>query len=401
MPSGKSFTVSGTGCALLDYLYKPVDFNNPAFLKILSKTPGDGGLSPGKLVFTEEFEKFSEKPYALVRDNITGGKPPIAVNIGGPSIVSLIHAAQMLHGFPAEVRFYGCSGADQGGAFINKKLKTTPLKIGLYKTGKQFTPFTDVLSDPDYDGGHGERIFINNIGAAWEFMPDDLDESFFQSDLVVFGGTALVPNIHRSLHELLIKAKQHGAITMVNTVYDFLNEKQHPHLPWPLGNSIETYRFIDLLVTDMEEAFRLTGTRVVDRAIDFFRSRGVGAAIITHGSNPVHFFADNPLFGQIAASGLPVSSKVLDELKKITERAGDTTGCGDNFVGGVIASLVKQLIQTPGKKADLMDAIALGVASGGYACFYHGGTYDESSPGKKQNLVDDYYKDYLKQVGLV
>lgn len=396
----KPFVISGTGCALVDYLYQPVDFNNPAFLKVLSKTPGDGGLSPGRLVFTEEFEKFSGDSYALVRDTITGGKPPAAINIGGPSIVSLIHAAQMLRGFPAEVRFYGCRGADQGGAFILDKLKHTPLKVGFYKTGKQFTPFTDVLSDPDYDNGHGERIFINNIGAAWEFMPDDLDESFFHSDLVVFGGTALVPNIHRSLRELLIKAKQIGAITVVNTVYDFLNEKQHPDMPWPLGDSVESYRYIDLLVTDMEEALRISGTTEVVRALDFFRSQGVGAAIITHGSNPVHFFADNPLFGQLATSSLPVSGKVLDELKQAAGRAGDTTGCGDNFAGGVLASLVKQLIQTTGKKADLLDAIALGVASGGYACFYHGGTYDESSPGQKQKLVNDYYKDYVKQVGL-
>jgi sugar/nucleoside kinase (ribokinase family) len=395
----KPFVISGTGCALVDYLYKPVDFNNPDFIKVLSKTSGDGGLSPGKLVFTEEFEKFSGKSYALVRDTLTGGKPPAAINIGGPSIVSLIHAAQMLHGFPAEVRFYGCRGADQGGAFIYEKLKHTPLKVGFYKTGKQFTPFTDVLSDPDYDNGHGERIFINNIGAAWEFMPGDLDESFFQSDMTVFGGTALVPNLHRSLHELLRKAKQHGAITVVNTVYDFLNEKQHPDRPWPLGDSVESYRYIDLLVTDMEESLRLSGTTVVDRALDFFRSQGVGAAIITHGSNPVHFFANNSLFGPIAFSSLPVSSKVLDELKQVSGSAGDTTGCGDNFAGGVMASLVKQLIQKPGRKTDLKDAIALGVASGGYACFYHGGTYDENSPGQKQTLVEDYYTDYLRQVG--
>ena len=38
---------------------------------------------------------------------------------------------------------------------------------------------------------------------------------------------------------------------------------------------------------------------------------------------------------------MPVSAKVIDELKN--PQRGDTTGCGDNFVGGVIASVVNQL----------------------------------------------------------
>jgi sugar/nucleoside kinase (ribokinase family) len=69
-----------------------------------------------------------------------------------------------------------------------------------------------VLSDPDYDHGHGERIFINNIGAAWNLYPDDLDDAFFESNMVVFGGTALVPHIHQSLLELLKKAKGKKAV---------------------------------------------------------------------------------------------------------------------------------------------------------------------------------------------
>lgn len=395
----RPFIISGTGCALVDYLYKPVCFTDEVFNRFMSQQPGDGGLTPGKLVFTEEFEKFSKEAYKDTRNLITRGKEPVALNIGGPSIVSLIHAAQMLHGLDAEVYFFGSKGNDQGGRFIDERLKATPLKVGKYKTGNLYTPFTDVLSDPDYDGGHGERIFVNNIGAAWEFMPGDLDERFFMSNIVVFGGTALVPNIHNSLDELLEKAKSNNAITIVNTVYDFLNEKKDPSKPWPLGKSPQTYNNIDLLVADMEEAYRLSGSTSVEAALSYFQSTGVGAAIITHGSKPVHFFAQNQLFGNVPVSQLPVSERVIGELTSEEKRTGDTTGCGDNFVGGVIASIAIQLMQEDKSQADLTDAIAFGVVSGGFACFYNGGTYYEAIRGEKAGKIGGYYDDYLKQIG--
>lgn len=398
MRSARSFRISGTGCALVDYLYKPVCFTDKHFKKYLSASPGDGGLWPGKLVFKDEFEKYSKESYLQVRNAICGGKDPVALNIGGPSMVSLIHAAQLLNGSAAEVYFYGSKGADRAGAFMDEKLKMTPLKMGLYKTGTQYTPFTDVLSDPDFEDGQGERIFINNIGAAWEFLPEDLDDVFFQSDMVVFGGTALVPNIHQDLDKLLSKAKANNAITVVNTVYDFLSEKQSPQKPWMLGRSQETYQFIDLLITDKEEAIRLSGTTTTNEAIGFFKRMGVGAAIITHGSSPVCFFAHNSLFGHISQTSMPVSEKVVNELMHDEHRSGDTTGCGDNFAGGVMASIAMQLIEKPDAQVDLKLAIALGVASGGYTCFYNGGTFYEDSPGQKKSLVDVYYHDYLNQI---
>lgn len=400
MPSSRLFRISGTGCALVDYLYKPVCFTDMHFKKYLSENPGDGGLSPGKLVFKDEFEKYSKETYLLVRNAICGGKDPVALNIGGPSIVSLIHAAQLLNGSDTEVYFYGSKGADGAGAFMDEKLKMTPLKIGLYKTGTQYTPFTDVLSDPDFEDGQGERIFINNIGAAWEFLPEDLDDFFFQSDMVVFGGTALVPYIHQDLGKLLSNAKANNAITVVNTVYDFLSEKLSPQKPWMLGRSIESYKFIDLLITNMEEAIRLSGTSSIDEAIMFFKSTGVGAAIITHGSNPLFFFASNSLFGNIPQTSMPVSEKVVRELMQDKHRSGDTTGCGDNFAGGVIASIAMQLTENPGAQVDLKLALALGVASGGYTCFYNGGTFYENFPGQKKSLIDTLYHDYLNQIGM-
>lgn len=393
----RKLKISGIGCALVDYLYTPVNFSSETFRRYLSVQSGDGGLSPGKLVFRDEFERFSGEDYLKVRELITNGKPPVTTNIGGPSIVSLIHAAQLLEGLPVEVCFYGSKGQDDAAAFIDSKLKQTPLKIGLYKTSSQNTPFSDVFSDPEYDQGHGERIFINNIGAAWDFYPEELDENFFESDIVVFGATALVPHIHEALSELLRKSKEKGAVTIVNTVYDFLNEKSKPEAPWPLGSSSETYRYIDLLITDREEALRLSGKTTIQEAMSFFKAMGTGAVIVTHGAKPTSFFCNSRLFGTSEGSR-PVSEKIRTTILQHPEQAGDTTGCGDNFAGGVIASVASQMVNPPNNPLDMEEAIAWGTVSGGYACFYHGGTFHETCPGQKRELIEPFYKEYLIQI---
>ena len=391
----KKIIVSGVGCCLVDLLYKDIDFSSDSFRQFISIKRGDGGLTPGHLVFNEEFVQFARVPFENVINTITGGRTPDKTNIGGPSIVSLIHAAQMTDPGHCEVRFYGRGGNDDAGKYLLSSLQKTPVVLHGYQLTENITPSTVVLSDPNFDNGHGERMFINSIGAAWDYQPEDLDNDFFNSDLVVFGGTALVPVIHDHLTELLKKAKSNGCITIVNTVFDFRNEKLNPDRKWPLGNSDESYQFIDLLIADQEEALRLSGKTTAEAAIRFFMEKQVSALIITNGSNPVLVYSNGQFFQPLALTGLPVSQEVVDELKN--NKSGDTTGCGDNFVGGVIASIVNQLqggIQHP----DLQEACGWGIVSGGFACFYMGGTYFEQKPGEKLAKIEPYYESYQQQI---
>ena len=69
--------------------------------------------------------------------------------MGGPSIVALIHAAQLLHGTPAEIRFYGARGNDKAGEFLQAKLEQTPVKLEHFRIAEGATPSTIVLSDPN------------------------------------------------------------------------------------------------------------------------------------------------------------------------------------------------------------------------------------------------------------
>jgi len=391
----KKIIVSGVGCCLVDLLYNNINFSSETFKQYISLKRGDGGLTPGQLVFNEEFVKFAGAPFETLLTNITDGRIPDKTNIGGPSIVSLIHAAQLTDSDKCEVRFYGKGGNDQTGKYLMDTLVKTPVILHDFSLIDNITPSTIVLSDPHYDNGHGERMFINTIGAAWDYKPEDLDETFFQSDIVVFGGTAIVPVIHDNLTELLMKSKQNGCITIVNTVFDFRNEKQNPDEKWPLGNSDDSYKYIDLLIVDHDEALRLSNGTTIEAAIAFFLDKKVLAFIFTNGSNPVTVYSNGQLFDVLELTKYPVSLKILKELE--TNKTGDTTGAGDNFVGGVIASIVNQL-QAGVKKICLKEAVSWGIVSGGYACFYMGGTYFEQKKGEKLNKIKPYYTSYQQQI---
>jgi sugar/nucleoside kinase (ribokinase family) len=388
--------ISGTGCALADFLYTNVSFHSAAFEKYRSQKPGDGGLSPGKLVFTEELEQFAQVPYPQILNELTDRSQAASFNIGGPSLVSLIHASQMLgQDDDFEVKFVGISGKDETSDKIRKLLKKTPVDFSEYLAESQKpTPFTHVLSDPEFDHGHGERTFINNIGAAWDLTPEFLPGAFFESNMVCLGGTAITPHLHDNLHRLLEKAKNKGAFTLVNTVFDFRNEKQNPEKPWPIGESELSFPNIDILIMDKEEALKISGSSNISEAMDFFVAK-ISAFVITQGSEPVHFHADGNVFKKESGS-LKVSDVVNQKIRN-KEYNGDTTGCGDNFVGGVITSVANQL-KNQTSKLNLNEAVISGICSGGFACSYHGGTWFENSPGEKKRKIENLIGAYHKQL---
>jgi sugar/nucleoside kinase (ribokinase family) len=393
--SVKRTVISGTGCALADYLYTDVDFNSPVFRKYLSKKAGDGGLSPGKLVFTGELEEFSGIHYSKLLADITTNRLPDSFNIGGPGLVSFIHASQILDNELYDVKFYGSMGGDDTATRILDLVKTTPLNIDSYKSsGNKPTPFTDVLSDPSYADGHGERTFINNIGSAWDYSVDNIMDEFFNSQIVCFGGTALVPHIHDNLTLLLKRAKERNAITVVNTVFDFRNEKKEPFKPWPLVESDDNFNLVDVLIMDREEALKISGQNDDKGAGEYFIRNGVSSFFITNGANDIMIYSDGRLFSRMGIKNYPVSQLVTPALRS----KGDTTGCGDNFAGGIIADLAMET-RSGTVKPDILSALSWAVASGGFACTYVGGTFFESYRGEKLQKIIKFRNGYLKQIG--
>jgi sugar/nucleoside kinase (ribokinase family) len=397
--SPNKIIISGTGCALADLIYNRVSFESPEFQKYTSKQTGDGGLSPGKLVFTEELERFSGKPYPEILAELVGNRQPDKMNVGGPSLVSMIHAAQMLGKENFEVKFFGMGGNDEHTPQIFEMIQQTPLNIRNYSIStKRPTPTTDVFSDPDYDNGHGERTFVNNIGAAWDFTPELLGNEFFEADIQCFGGTALVPHLHDNLSGLLKHSKQNDCITVVNTVFDFRNQKQNPGKPWPLLDSLEDFRLIDVLIMDCEEAMKISGTFNIEEAARFFASTQVSSFVITNGASELFTKSNGKLFEKTEILKFPVSKMVAREIAANPELRGDTTGCGDNFAGGIITSLAMQLKDKEKGTFSLMEAISWGVSSGGFCCFTVGGTYLEPFQGEKKQRVQHIREEYKKQL---
>ena len=391
--------ISGAGCAIADLIYNRVSFSSPEFAKYCSKRTGDGGLSPGKLVFTEELEKFSGKKYADILSELVGNGPPDAMNVGGPSLVALIHAAQMVDKNYFEVKFFGMVGNDDYADQIFKIVGKTPLDIRNYKSSAQMaTPTTDVFSDPDFDNGHGERTFVNNIGAAWDFTPEQIGDEFFEAAVQCFGGTALVPNFHDKLSTLLRRSKENESITLANTIFDFRNEKNNPNHRWPLLRSSDDYELIDVLIMDCEEALKISGTITIEEAALFFSNTKLSSFIITNGANDLYAWSNGNLFQKTNILKFPVLQMIGQVLRSKPELRGDTTRCGDNFVGGIITSLALQLKSTTKGNFSLPEAISWGTSSGVFCCFTVGGTYLEQFPDEKRRKVQEIQNEYIKQL---
>ena len=385
----KQFAIAGTGSAIADYLYDSVEFSGPAFNRFRTKNPGDGGLEPGKLVLTEDFEQFAGVDVATAVVEITGNANPTSFNLGGPAIVALINAAQLLHGRDISVRFYGANGSDETGKRLRKILAKTPVDCTNLKDYPGPSPSTIVLADPSFAGGSGERTFVNSQASSHLMSPANLDGDFYGANIRLFGGTAVVPPIHTELTPLLKRSSQGSGLTVVSTVYDFANEKANPNSHWPLGTNA-SYGYIDLLITDEEEARRLSGASSIDQAAEVLFSRGLRALVVTCGTEDVLLKSRHEAFGERDLN-IPISKT------NTTDRGAanwDTTGCGDNFCGAVLYSLAIQMIEGSSDSLDLVEACRWGVAAGDFACYYIGGTYIENIPGEKLATIERIREQY-------
>lgn len=389
--------ISGAGCCLVDSIHMHCSYESNDFSPYWSKAKGDGGLIEGGLVVSEDLERFANKSIDEILKELTRDRISDIRNVGGPAIIALVHAAQVLSADSVEVAFYGALGNDELKDVICSKLSLTQVRTHLKILENVPTSTTEVFDDPTRRNGKGERTFITNVGSAGYFKANDLPKEFYDSDLILLGGTALVPKLHQEIDIVLKRAKEKGAITVVGTVYDFINEKAHPDKPWPLGKT-PSYQYIDILVTDEEESLRLSGEHEVFKAAAKLASYGVGLLVITRGAKDILISSDGSLFKQQELTSFPVSRYIDDLMAQEPLLRKDTTGCGDNFVGGVLVSVIKQLEAKKKGELDLVDLCAWGACSGGFTCTYHGGMYHEKDAGEKASCLKEALLAYKKDL---
>ena len=143
---------------------------------------------------------------------------------------------------------------------------------------------------------------------------------------------------------------------------------------------------------------KLSGKKNIDDAVKFFIENGLRSFIITHGAENFYVWSDGSFFKKQELTALPVCKLVGERIKKNPELRGDTTGCGDNFAGGVLASVTKQFYDGKAGSMDIIEACSWGCASGGFACFYIGGTYLEKFPGEKKGKVSEFQQAFACQI---
>ena len=388
--------IHGLGCCLIDSIYMNCSYESEAFAALWSKQRGDGGLIEGGLVFSEDLKQYSKRTHQQIIEEFSGGRKADGKNLGGPAVVSLVHAAQILASDHGDVTFFGAVGDDENASLVRSVIAKTPLKAVLKTVKGMSTPTTEVFDDPSKRNGKGERSFINTIGAAHEFSAKDLSPSFYDADIILLGGTALVPALNAQMDEILKKAKKHNCITVVGTVYDFASEKKSSVDQWPLGAN-PSYPYIDVLVCDEVEALKLTGTHTVEHAAQKLTEFGVGSFIITRGALPMFVWSSGALIERTSLTTFPVSAYMDKLMGQDPTLRKDTTGCGDNFLGGVLVSIAQQKERS--SLLSMKDICAWGAASGGFACTYHGGTFLETEPGEKEKqllVVVQAYKESVE-----
>jgi sugar/nucleoside kinase (ribokinase family) len=407
MPS-HAFRIHGAGCGLADFIHSDIDFQSPDIRPYHSRSPGDGGLEMGKVIFQADLLRFAAarraeglpvgESWEAILAHLSGSeKPAPAFNVGGPAAAALAAAAQLLRPSRTPVTYYGVSGDDGHAARIRHTLAQTPLDMTCYRLRPGRTACAHVFSDPAADGGRGDRFFIHHQGDDFPIEDAFQGESFTQGTINLYAGTALVPALHRQLPSLLQKSRRRGALTVVGTVFDSAAENAAPGEPWPMGEG-EAFPHIDLLVADAEEIRGLAGSRPgsLEACVDSLIARGLASVVVTRGADPVYYRSIGGVFGECRGH-VPQHEGMAASVRDRLGNPGDTSGAGDNFLGGLLADLMHQILADdfypkgePHVERGLLEvsplrlrrAIAFGNAAGGLACLQYGGVRLEKTTGE-------------------
>ena len=115
-----------------------------------------------------------------------------------------------------------------------------------------------------------------------------------------FGGTALVPDLHDGLSDLLDNPKEKDvlrwSIQCMISATNLTIRESDGHL----GQGRNSYTHIDLLIMDREEALHLSGMKDLSQAGKFFMEKGVASFIITNGTEDTWCYSDGSFFRSLS-----------------------------------------------------------------------------------------------------
>lgn len=179
---------------------------------------------------------------------------------------------------------------------------------------------SDILCLILKDGSHR---FLTGERRNWGLRAEEIDPEVFAAARALsigslFGLDSLDREGGRLLEEIFQVCREAGTLIVADMNLDVyrLGPRHYDHL----------YRYIDYVVPSLDEARYVTGETDERRMADFFLQKGAAHAIIKLGGNGCYVQSRDAAFYQ----------------DPFDIRPADTTGCGDNFTGGLVHALLKQ-----------------------------------------------------------
>ncbi len=235
---------------------------------------------------------------------------PIEITTGGDAA----NQAVVLSRLGKRVLLAGKVGDDQSGRFIVENVRANGVDTGGVVLDRKSRTSTCVV----LIRSNGSRNFLSNRDANEKLSLDDIDVStVLNARAISLGSMLAIPKLDGPpCAELLREAKRRGCLTFADTKHD-------------------TYRIgfdgirrvlsqVDYFLPSYEEARQLTGESDPHRAADAFMSAGAANVIVKLGQDGCLLRTPNQ---SKFIEGFPV--KVVD-----------STGAGDNFVGGFLGSIL-------------------------------------------------------------
>jgi sugar/nucleoside kinase (ribokinase family) len=212
------------------------------------------------------------------------------------------------------VEVIGKVGQDSFGDFLIRDLEQRGVGIqGIKRDTEVGSSATMVMVDPD-----GERRFVHYIGANASLTAADIDNTLIESaSLFHLGGALVLPGIDgQPSVGLLRRARQAGAITFLDTVWDATGQWLKilgPYLP-----------YTDYFLPSLPEAQVMTGHQEPSKAARALLHYGVKVVALKMG-----------------AAGCLVATRDGEAIRlpAFQVDAVDATGAGDAFVAGFMVGI--------------------------------------------------------------
>ena len=214
--------------------------------------------------------------------------------------------------------FYGRVSSDYPGPRLKRLLEEAGVDTSLMILADDCVT-SDILCLILKDGSHR---FLTGERRNWGLKKEEIDPDIFASARVLsIGSLFALDSLDRDgaslLEEIFQVCRAAGTLIVADMNLDVcrLGPRHYDRL----------YRYMDYVVPSLDEAAYVTGQSDERRMAEFFLDRGAAHAIIKLGGNGCFVRSRDSAFYQDPFDIRPL----------------DTTGCGDNFTGGLVHSLLK------------------------------------------------------------